>query len=124
MEDGEEYVRNRIGKIGSATFRFQSRKISHPMNATHDRTGITSVQSIAALDQVYRVPASSSAKTRRMDAASIRTTPIISSLRNEATVKRLPNRVRILVDELETSEWRRNMMSAEAAAPAGALKWR
>jgi hypothetical protein len=78
------------------------------------------VQSMAGLDQAYRVPASSSAKTRSMEAASIRMTPIGSSLRKEAIVKRVRRRVRTFVD-VELSDGKRNMMSVEAATPAGAL---
>jgi hypothetical protein len=113
---------NTIGKMGSAVISFlRGKYISQPTNEIHDTTAITNGQIIATLDHSYRVPASSSAKTTSIDAASMSTTPMRSKRRKEATVKRLRRRKRIVFEALGWSDWRRMAMNDIAAAPAGAL---
>ena len=110
-----------MGKMGSAIFSFLSMKSSQTTNATQDITAMTSAQRIAGLDQAYRVPASSSEKTRRMDAVSMSTAPIRSSLRRLGRLNRVRRRLMMVVVVLEAEKGRKKAMSNIAVAPAGAL---
>ena len=92
------------------------------MNPAHEAMPRINEAKIAALAHGYRVPASSSAKTKRTDAASINTTPTRSRRRNDAMVKRLQRRFQRVISLVEMSDGRRKMMRAVAAAPAGALE--
>ena len=120
-------LRRRIGNIGSAFHPFHlSSPISHPTNPTQHPTATTSVTIIGTLPHAYLVPASSSAKTRRIDAASMRTTPIRSRRRKDVRVKRERKRLRRFSgwapgSEGRKSVGRKNIINAVAAAPAGAL---
>jgi hypothetical protein len=120
-------LRRRMGKIGSAFQPFHlSSPISHPTNPTQHPTATTSVTIIGTLPHAYLVPASSSAKTRRMEAASMRTTPMRSRRRKAVRVKRERKRLRRFSgwapgSEGKKSEGRKKIINAVAAAPAGAL---
>jgi hypothetical protein len=94
---------------------------SHATKRPQHRKAMSRDAIIAALPHGYRVPASSSAKTMRMEAASMKKTPGKSRRRKEAIVKRLRSRLKRFISAVDMSEGRKKIMIPDATAPAGAL---